>query len=68
MSADFSVATLQARREWHGAYKVMKTRGLNPKLLYPPRLKQRASQTTKGYRNLPPQNQPKLQEMFKGLV
>ena len=39
LSADFSTETLQARREWHGIFKVMKGRNLQPKLLYPARLK-----------------------------
>ena len=30
--------TLQARREWQAIFQVMKTRGLQPRLLYPARL------------------------------
>ena len=33
-AADFSKETLQARREWHEIFQVMKTRGLQPRLLY----------------------------------
>ena len=33
--ADFSVATLQARSEWQKLFQVMRTRGLQPRLLYP---------------------------------
>ena len=29
---------LQARREWHDIFQVMKSRGLQPRLLYPTRL------------------------------
>ena len=35
LTADFSMETLQARREWQ---EVMKSRGLQPRLLYPARL------------------------------
>ena len=39
LSADFSTETLQARREWHDLYKVMKGKNLQPRrLLYPARL------------------------------
>ena len=37
-SADFSTETLQARREWHGIFKVMKGKNLPPRILYPARL------------------------------
>ena len=37
-SADFSVETLQARREWHDIFKVMKRKNLQPRILYPARL------------------------------
>ena len=32
LSADFSAKTLQARREWHDIFKVMKGKNLQPKL------------------------------------
>ena len=38
LAADFSVETLQARREWQEIFQVMKNKGLQPKLLYPARL------------------------------
>ena len=34
-SADFSTETLQARREWHEIFKVMNSKDLHPRLLYP---------------------------------
>ena len=34
-SADFSTETLQARREWHGTFKVMKGNKLQSRILYP---------------------------------
>ena len=36
--ADFSTETLQARREWHDIFKVMKGKNLQPRILYPARL------------------------------
>ena len=38
LSADFSTETLQARREWHDIFKVMKGKNLKPRILYPARL------------------------------
>ena len=38
LSADFSGETLQARREWHDIFKVMKGKNLQPRILYPARL------------------------------
>ena len=38
LSADFSAETLEARREWHEIFKVMKGKKLPPRILYPPRL------------------------------
>ena len=34
LAADFSMETLQARREWQKIFQVMRTRGLQPRLLY----------------------------------
>ena len=38
LSADFSKETLQARRDWQETVKVMKSRDLQPRLLYPAKL------------------------------
>ena len=38
VAADFSTETLQARREWQDIFEVMKTKGLQTRLLYPTRL------------------------------
>ena len=35
LSADFSKETLQARRDWQEVFKVMKSKDLQPRLLYP---------------------------------
>ena len=38
MTADLSIETLQARREWQGILKVIKEKNLQPRLLYPARI------------------------------
>ena len=38
LSADFSAETLQARREWHDIFNMMKWENLQPSILYPARL------------------------------
>ena len=38
LSADFSKETLQARRDWQGVFKVMKSKDLQPRLFYPAKL------------------------------
>ena len=38
LSADFSKETLQARREWHDTFNVMKGKNLQQRILYPARL------------------------------
>ena len=37
LAADFTMETLQARREWQKIFQVMRTRGLQPRPLYPAR-------------------------------
>ena len=38
ITADLSIGTLQARREWQNIHKVMKENNLQPRLLYPARI------------------------------
>ena len=38
LSADFSKETLQARRDWQEIFRVMKSRDLQPRLLYPAKI------------------------------
>ena len=38
ITADLSIETLQARREWQDILKVMKGKNLQPRLLYPARI------------------------------
>ena len=72
ITADLSIETLQARREWQDILKVMKENNLQPRLLYPARIsfkygeiksftdkqKMREFSTTK----------PALQQMLKDLL
>ena len=38
VTADLSIETLQARREWKDIVKVIKEKNLQPRLLYPARI------------------------------
>ena len=38
LATDFSMEMVQARSEWQKIFQVMRTRGLQPRLLYPARL------------------------------
>ena len=72
LPADFSMETLQARREWQEIFQVMKRKGLQPRTLYPARFlikvegkirrfpdKRRLKEYTS--------TKPALQDMLKGL-
>ena len=72
LAADFSMETLQARREWQKIFQVMKTRALQPTLPYPAGL---SIKMDGEIRSLPDKRSlkeytsttPVLQEMLKGL-
>ena len=51
LTADFSAETLQARREWHDLFKVMKRKKLQPRLLYPSRISLRFDGEIKSFRD-----------------
>ena len=38
LATDFSMETLQARRDWQEIFQVMKNKGMQARLLYPARL------------------------------
>ena len=38
LAAEFSMETLQVRKEWQEIFQVMKSKGLQPRLVYPARL------------------------------
>uniref|UniRef100_A0A9L0RIV2 L1 transposable element dsRBD-like domain-containing protein n=1 Tax=Equus caballus TaxID=9796 RepID=A0A9L0RIV2_HORSE len=73
LSVDFSTETVQARREWHEIFDVLKGKNLQPRILYPSRL----SFGMEGEIESFPDKQklrefitkkPVLQEMLKGLI
>ena len=73
LATDFSMKTLQARREWQKIFQVMRTRGQQPKVLYPPRLSIKIEGIIKSFpdkRSLKKYSstKPALQEMLKGLL
>ena len=63
ITADLSIETLQARREWEDILKVMKENNLQPRLLYQQgshsnmKEKSKALQTSKSWQNSAPPNQ-----------
>ena len=73
LATDFSMETFQTRREWQKIFQVMRTRGLQPRLLYPASL---SIKTEGQIKSLPDKRsvkeytsiKPALQEMLKGLI
>ena len=49
LTADLSAETLQARREWHGIFKVMKGKNLQPRIQYAVRLSFRLNRKIKSF-------------------
>ena len=73
LATDFSMEMLQARREWQKIFQVMRTRGLQPRLLYPARLSIKIEGQIRSFpdkRRLKEytSTKPTLQEMLKGLL
>ena len=73
LAADFSMEMLQARREWQKIFQVLRTRGLQPRLLYPVRLSIKIEGQIRSFpdnRSLKEYSstKPALQEMLKGLL
>ena len=73
LSADFSKETLQARRGWKEIFKVMKSKDLQPRLLYPAKLSLRIERQLKCFPDRVKLNKfiitkPILYEMLKGLI
>ena len=73
LAADFSMEMFQAKREWQKIFQVMRTRGLQPRVLYPARL---SIKTEGQIRSFPDKTslkeytstKPALQEILKGLL
>ena len=73
LEADFSTETLQARRQRQEIFQVMKSKGLQPRLLYPARLSIKMEGEKRNFadkRRLKEYTSmnPVLQDMLKGLL
>ena len=73
LATDFSMETLQATREWQKIFQVMRTRGLQPRLLYPARLSIKIESQIRSFPDKKSlkeytSTKPVLQEMIKGLL
>ena len=73
LSADFSKEILQTRRDWQELFKVMKSKDLQPRLLYPAKLPFRMEGQIKCFQDKVKLKEfittkPLLHEMLKGLI
>ena len=72
LSADFSKEALQTRRDWQEAFKVMKSKDLQPMLLYPAKLSFRMEGHIKCFADKVKLKEfitkPLLHEMLKELI
>ena len=73
LAADFSTETLQARREWQKIFQALKSKNLQPRLLYSARLSFKIEGEIRSFpdkRRLKEYTsfKPALQEMLKGLL
>ena len=75
LSADFSKETLQASRDWQEIFKVMKSKDIQPRLLYPAKTSFRIKVQIKRFPHKEKKKlkefsstKPLLYEMLKGLT
>ena len=73
ITADLSIETLQARREWQDILKVMKEENLQPRLLYPERISLTYEGEIKSFTDKQKliefsTTKPALQQMLKDLL
>ena len=73
LTADLSVETLQARREWQDIFNVLKGKNLQPRLLYPARISFKIDGERKSFSDKQKLGEfsttkPALQQMLKGLI
>ena len=73
ITADLSIETLQARREWQDILKVMKENNLQPRLLYPARISFKYEGEIKSFTDKQKLREfsttkPALQQMLKDLL
>ena len=68
ISADLSIETLQARREWQLILRVMKENNLQPRLLYPAKISLKYEGEFKSFMSEFRTIKPALQQMLKNLL
>ena len=73
LSSDYSSETFQTRREWCEIFKVMKSKDLQPRLLYPARLSFKIKREIRSFPDKKKlkefvNTKPVLQQMLKGLL
>ena len=73
ITADLSIETLQARKEWHNILKMMKEKNLQPRLLYPARISFKYEGEIKSFTDKQKLREfsttkPTLQQMLKDLL
>nr|KAF6338258.1 hypothetical protein mPipKuh1_007980 [Pipistrellus kuhlii] len=73
LSADFSTETMQARREWQEIFKMMNSKNLQPKIIYPAKLLLRFEGQIKSFTNKKKLKEfittkPELYELLKGVL
>ena len=73
ITADLSIETLQARREWQHILKVMKENNVQPRLLFPARISVRYEGEVKSFTDKPKLTEfratkPAFQQMLKDLL
>ena len=73
ITADLSIETLQAKREWQDILKVMKEKNLQPRLLYPARISFKYEREIKSFTDKQKLREfsttkPALQQMLKDLL
>ena len=73
ITADLSIETLQARREWQDILEVMKEKNLQPRLLYPARISIKYKGEIKSFTEKQKLREfsttkPALQQMLKDLL
>ena len=73
ITADLSIETLQARREWQDILKVMKEKTLQPRLLYPAKISFKYEGEIKSFTDKQKlrefsNTKPALQQMLKDLL
>ena len=73
ITADLSIETLQARRDWQDIFKVVKEKNLQPRLLYPARISFKYEGEIKSFTDKQKlrefsNTKPALQQMLKELL